>query len=333
MKKTLALVLALVLCLAMTISATAETATGLKFGIAVNTTIDNSKDAEDANGLAQVDSVAVAVLIDADGKIIDVDIDEAQTKMPFTTTGTLGEDFPAATTTKRALGADYGMAAVSKIGEWDAQIAAFCDFVIGKTLDEVKSIGMDETTKPTDVELTAGCTMSIGGFVSTLVAAMENATDTAAAATDKVGVGIVTSTSKSKDAMDGKDGLCQAYSHYAAVAANADGVVTDCKIDSTQGNVNFDATGKLTSDVEARITTKQELGEDYGMRGASAIGKEWFEQANSLAEYAVGKTAADLEGVALDDSNKTTDEELSASVTVSIDADLGAIVSALSYAK
>lgn len=332
MKKLMALLLTLSLAL-VAMSATAESASGLKLGLYVNTTASSSKDAGDADGLAQVNTTAVAVLVDAEGKIVDVDIDSVQTAMPFTATGTLGAEFPADAATKRELGDNYGMSKVSQIGEWDAQIAALCAYLVGKTADEVKNVAMDETTKPTDEELTAGCTMSIGGFISTVVSAMEAATDCDAKATDKVGLSIVTNTSHSKDAADGKDGQCQAYSFFAAVTAGEDGVITACKIDSTQGTVTFDATGKITSDLTARTATKQELGDGYGMRAASGIGKEWFEQADAFAAYVIGKTAADVEGIALDESTKPTDAELAASVTVSAGSLQSAVLKALSCAK
>lgn len=69
------------------------------------------------------------------------------------------------------------------------------------------------------------------------------------------------------------------------------------------------------------------------MKAASGIGKEWNEQADALAAYMVGKDAAAIEGIAMDESTKTTDTELSASVTVSIGSMQAATLSALSFAK
>ena len=333
MKKTLALVLALTLMLGTGLVSAAAEASGFRFGLDVNTKIASSKDAEDANGVAQVDAVIVAVLLDDQGKIADVFVDSAQTKMPFTATGTLGDNFPAEPKTKLELGTEYGMSAVSKVGEWDQQIAAFEAYVIGKTADEVAGIAVDDATKPTGADLTAGCTMSIGDYIAGVVAAAQKAVPVTATATDKVGVGTVTTTGKSKDAMDGADGLAQAYSTYAAVLVGADGKILACLIDSTQGNVNFDATGKITSDLSARIATKQELGDAYGMRAASPIGKEWFEQANAFAAYVIGKTAAEVDGIALDESTKPTDADLVASVTISAGGLKASVLKGVANAK
>ena len=336
MKKLISLLLTLALVFSFgALSATAQEGSGLKLGFAIDTTFAKSKDASaDAAGLAQADSIAAAVLVDADGKIVKVFIDNVQVKMPFTAEGKLGENFPADAQTKLELGDAYGMRAASPIGkEWNEQIAAFEAYVIGKTAEEIKGIAMDDDTKPTDADLTASVTMSIGGYQAALLSAMEKAAPVAASATDKLGLGMAVSTSKSKDAADGNDGVAQAYNTYAAVTVNAEGVVTAAAIDSTIGSVNFDATGKITSDLTARAATKQEMGDAYGMRAASPIGKEWNEQANAFAAYVVGKSATEVEGIALDDTTKPTDADLTASVTVSAGALKATVLKAIANAK
>ena len=336
MKKLISLLVTLALVMSIgAVSAAAQEGSGLKLGLAIDTTYARSKDASaDAAGLAQADSVAVAVLVDADGKIVNVYIDNVQVKMPFTAEGKLGEDFPADAKTKLELGDDYGMRAASPIGkEWYEQIAAFEAYVTGKTAEQIKGIAMDDDTKPTDADLTASVTMSIGDYSAALLAAMEKAVPVAAAATDTLGLGIVAGTDSSKDAADGKDGLAQAYNTYAAVTVNAEGTVTAAAIDSTIGKINFDATGKITSDLTARAATKQELGDAYGMRAASPIGKEWNEQANAFAAYVTGKTAAEVEGIALDDATKPTDADLTASVTVSAGDLKATVLKAIANAK
>ena len=99
---------------------------------------------------------------------------------------------------------------------------------------------------------------------------------------DKLGVGIITNMNKSKDAEADKEGQCQAYSTYVAVTTDSDGTITAAVIDSTQGTVKFDAQGKITSDLTTGVKTKRQLGDEYGMRAASGIGKEWYEQAANM---------------------------------------------------
>ncbi|MFV0343461.1 MAG: hypothetical protein ACK5JH_11345, partial [Anaerocolumna sp.] len=87
---------------------------------------------------------------------------------------------------------------------------------------------------------------------------------------------------------------------------------------ASQSDVNFDATGVVTSDLAGELKTKQELGADYGMVGNSSIGKEWFEQANALAAYVAGKTIDEVKGIALTEEGTPADADLASSVTVHI---------------
>ena len=83
-------------------------------------------------------------------------------------------------------------------------------------------------------------------------------------------------------------------------------------------NVNFSKAGKITSDLKAELKTKDELGAAYGMKKASKIGKDWNEEAAAFAKYVVGKTVAEVKGVAVNEKGEPTDKELTASVTISV---------------
>ena len=145
-----------------------------------------------------------------------------------------------------------------------------------------------------------------------------------AKAGDKLGLGVATSISKSKDAAEGADGQAQAYSFYTAVTTGADGKITSCIIDSSQGTVKFDGTGKITSDITAETKSKNVLGFDYGMLKNSKIGKEWHEQAAAFANFVVGKTVEEVKGIAVTEG-KASDADLAASVSVTI-ADMITVV-------
>jgi hypothetical protein len=129
--------------------------------------------------------------------------------------------------------------------------------------------------------------------------------------------GIITNIAKSKDAAE-EDGVAQAYSTYAAVTFGADDKITGCIIDASQSDVKFSAEGKITSDLTAALQTKDELGDNYGMKKASSIGKEWYEQANAFAEYVVGKTASEVKSIAINEETAPADAELASSVTISV---------------
>ncbi len=61
--------------------------------------------------------------------------------------------------------------------------------------------------------------------------------------------------------------------------------------------------------------TKKELKEDYGMRDASPIGKEWYEQIDALEQFIL---ANGVDAVELDADGKATNEDLKSSCTINI---------------
>lgn len=291
----------------------------LKTGLAVITTLGSSKSASaDGDGTAQIDSFITAVLVDANGKIVDCRIDAAQTKINFNSKGEITTPLDTEVKTKQELGADYGMKSKSGIGkEWNEQADFFAKYVIGKTADEVKGIAVDEQGYAADTDLTAGITVHIGDFINGVAKAVANAQNLGANAGDKLGLGVYTELSNSKNATADADGQAQAYTYYSAATFDKDGRVTSIILDASQGTVNFDASGNITSDLSAAVQTKQELKEAYGMKSKSGIGKEWYEQANAFADYAKGKTAAEVKGIALSEG-KPADADLAASVTISV---------------
>ncbi len=303
---------------AATTGETTGTAAGnaLKTGLAVVTSIASSKDAGEADGLAQTDSTVIALTVDAAGKIVDCKIDAAQTKINFSKEGKIVTPLDTVMKTKQEKGAEYGMAKASGIGkEWNDQANAFAAYVIGKTVDEVKGIALNEKGAPTDAELSSSVTVHVNEFMAAIEKAVANAKDLGAKSGDKLGLGIVTTINKSTDAGE-KEGLAQAYSMYTATTFDAAGKITSSIIDGSQANVNFTKEGKITSDLKAAPKTKNELGPEYGMKKASAIGKEWNEQAEAFAKYVVGKNVEEVKGIALNEKGTPADAELSSSVTI-----------------
>ncbi len=328
MKKVLALALVSMMVIgAMTgCSKKAEPA---KTGLAVITSLSKSANASaEAEGLAQVDSFVVAVLVGSDGKILDCQIDAAQNKMNFSVEGKLTTDITTVFKTKQELGTDYGMKGVSSISkEWNEQADAFAKFVVGKTVDEVNGIAVNDEGVASDADLAASITVRAGNFIAGVAKAVANAQDLGAKEGNELGLGIYTDMAKSKDATAEEAGLAQAYSTYTATTFDKDGKITSCVIDASQGNVNFDATGTITTDLAVAPQTKQELKDGYGMKKASGIAKEWYEQANSFAAYVVGKTVDEVNGIALTEG-VPSDADIAASVTVHVNGFQGVIAKA-----
>ncbi|SFO13262.1 hypothetical protein [Proteiniclasticum ruminis] len=294
----------------------------VKVGLGIKTSIGKSKDLTDGAATGQVDSVIVAAGFDKDGKIVSVTIDTAQDKVGFDGEMKLTSDTAVEGKSKLELGDAYGMKGASGIGkEWNEQIEAFGAWMIGKTVEEVKALELvDDVT--TNEELTSSVTIKLGGYISALEEAYANAVEVEGA--EKVGLGIVTSIAKSKS-MEGETmAVAQVDTTVVATALKADGVIAGTVIDVAQTKVEFDKDGKVASDKAAEVKSKAELGDAYGMKGASGIGKEWFEQALSLSEYMVGKTVADVTGMELAE-NVPTSEDLTSSVTIKVNGYLAAL--------
>ena len=288
-----------------------------KTGLAVITSLEKSANPGDADGLAQVDSTVVAVLVGADGKIISCKIDASQAKINFSKEGKLVTDLKTTFKSKQELGTEYGMTKASKIGkEWNEQANAFASYVEGKTVEEVKGIALKEGV-PSDADLASSVTIHVSDYIAAIEKAVANAQDLGAKSTDKLGLSVTTDLGQSKDASADAEGLAQAYSFYSAVTT-ADGKITSCYIDASQGSVNFDTKGTITTDLKVAPQTKQELKEAYGMKKVSKIGKEWNEQANAFAAYATGKTADEVKGIAISKEGLASDADLVSSVTVHV---------------
>ena len=339
MKKTLAALLPVAL-LASSLAACsggassgAAAGTSVKTGLAVITAIDSSKDAGDADGLAQVDSTVVAVTVGADGKLAKVAIDSVQTKIAIGKDGKIATPLDTVVESKDELGEGYGMKGKSGLGkEWNEQAQAFADYAVGKTVADLKGIALDEEGHATDTDVTASTTISVGDFIDAIEKAASNAQDLGAKADDKLGLGIVTNIASSKDAGD-KDGVAQAYSEYSVITLGADGKITSAITDASQTNVNFSKEGKITTDLASAFKTKDELGADYGMKGQSGIGKEWNEQAKGFSDYIKGKTPDEVKGIAVDEEGHPTASDLTSSTTIGIVDFQEAVQKAASTAK
>ena len=292
----------------------------LKTGLAV---VANAKDSKSAaaeeSGEAKYDVTMVAVLVDDNGVIQDCIIDGIAASVKFDATGALATDIAAAPQTKNELGENYGMVAWGgAIAEWDEQAAALASFAVGKTIEELKSGAIDETGKaPAGSDLATQATIYLGGYVSAIEKAVANAQHLGAQAGDALKMATMASYSSSKSADAENAGNAQLDADVTVLTMNGE-TITSCVIDSLQAKVAFDATGAVTSDVNAPVQTKNELGENYGMVAWGGAIAEWNQQAASMASYVTGKTAADVAGIAVDEGTKPTAADLASSVTIAI---------------
>jgi len=318
--KKLTILVAIFLIGVLAVSCGGTEAKAVKTGFAADTTIADSISADGAtNGEGAGYSKMVGVLVDEDGVIVDCVIDAVQTKIEFSSAGKIVTPLDTTFDSKNVLGDAYGMKVASGIQkEWNEQAAFLADYVVGKTVEDLDGIALDAEGAPTDEELTAGVTIHIAPYLAVIKEAVANATDLGAKEGDTLGLGTVTAISHSADFSAEGDGVAQAYSTYALASKDADGVITSAIIDASQANITFDAAGKLTVAVDTAFVTKNELGDDYGMKVASSIQKEWYEQAAAFASFATGKSIDDVKGVSMDAEGLVTDEELATMVTVHV---------------
>ena len=278
-----------------------------KTGYAISSEIKDDEYNKSETAL-EIDSVCAAVLVDADGKIIDVKIDEAQTKPDLKKDNGDVSDLR----TKLEKKEDYGMKSSSPIGkEWYEQVEAFEAWAKGKTAEEVKA-GIGEDGYASDADLKAGCTIYANGFATVTAKAVENATDCGAKATDTLKLGMTTSKY-----YESNETNLQYDTDYAIVTVDADGKVTSCIIDASQAKCSI-ADGKFTVEKGA-FKSKKELGDDYAMKSASPIGKEWYEQAAAYEQWCIGKTADEIKGCYGEDMS-ASDADLKAGCTITISA-------------
>ncbi|ABR50294.1 conserved hypothetical protein [Alkaliphilus metalliredigens QYMF] len=286
-------------------------------GLGHGTAIGKSKSLDgDTVPLAQVDTTMVAAGFDAEGKVVSVTIDVAQTKVDFDADVQLTSDKDGEFKTKLELGDDYGMKRASGIEkEWFEQAAALEEWMIGKTVAEIMAMELEEN-RPADADLITSATITVDTYLAALEEAYNNAVEVEAGAV-KVGLGTEISIAKSKSAEGDNGALAQVDTTMNVVALDADGVVVGTIIDVAQTKIDIDVDGQITTDKDGDFKTKVELGDDYGMKRASGIEKEWFEQAASLEEWMTGRTIAEITAMELEEGRPAeTDLVTSATVTV-----------------
>ena len=146
-------------------------------------------EASDQERTGKIDTIAAAVLLDAEGRVADVMLDEVEISVTGDSTGKVTT--PTDTRTKRQKGKDYPLAEVSGLKKgWAEQADAFGSWLEGKTPDEVKKLKTDADGKPTDADLLSGCTIAVDRYRDAVVRACENAQVLGAARGDTVKLGV-----------------------------------------------------------------------------------------------------------------------------------------------
>ena len=232
--------------------------------------------------------IALALVWDAEGKIVAARFDSVQPKFSLNADKT---DIVATdrVTTKVELADGYtGMS-----DSWKDEAAAFEAFLVGKTAAEIAALAF--VVDGADAGLVAGCTMKSSMPVfQALVAeafAYERAVSFSTSETVTLGLAIDCAVSGSV-AAGGK------ITADVAGVAVAGGKVVASMIDSMEGKYTL-AIGedqKLTVTLQQYKGTKNEQGDAYDSFSPMAGGR-WYAQAQAYANSTVGKTVADLNNI------------------------------------
>ena len=270
-------------------------------------------EASDQERAGKIDTIAAAVLLDAEGRVADVMLDEVEISVTGDSTGKV--TMPTDDRTKRQKGDDYPLAAVSSLKKgWAEQADAFGSWLEGKTPEEVKKLKTDADGKPTDADLLSGCTIAVDRYRDAVVRACENAQVLGAARGDTVKLGVeVAEMPQGLVGTDDKDAQVQAKITLAVVTMDENARVTSAIGDMTEPELSVSADGTVSAPREP-VYTKNELGDRYGMRSASALGKEWYEHSAGWCGYLKGKNAVEIGKLSTDG----TDADLKALCTISV---------------
>ncbi|MDO5725069.1 MAG: hypothetical protein Q4P29_02075 [Tissierellia bacterium] len=306
-------------------------------GLGTKVSTMSSKDAKDGKAAsAQSDVTIAAVAFDSDGKIVDIKLDVAQSKASFNEDNLGAQVEGIELKTKKELGDDYQMRGASAIEkEWFEQAEAFEKYAIGKTSDEIvtmptKAIDDYNPNCPDVPELESSCTIDVGDFLIAVQKAWENSKEANGATELKLSI---ESNIDSKPAKDGKDAMIQIDTNMVCLALDSDGKIVASEFDTVQSKLSVTEEGIVEGKFDD-VKTKKELGDDYQMRGASPIEKEWFEQVEAFENYSKNKTLDEIINMptkALDDYHPTCPDvpELESSCTI----DVGDFLSLLNKIK
>ena len=140
---------------------------------AITTDADSTVPTAEEDGVVKMYTEFGAAVVGADGKILAALNDAIQPNITVNTAGEIVET--AFKGTKRELGDDYNMVKFGNaIAEWDAQSAAFSEYTVGMSADEVAGLETKEHNGhqvTVDETLFAACTMQITGMQAVIAQA------------------------------------------------------------------------------------------------------------------------------------------------------------------
>ena len=264
---------------------------GRKLGL--GTVAGVAMDGVDAN---RVKVTVAAVVLTANGTIEECELDELEFTIrlengrvtgtpPMMTKGEMGDGYiPTEKDTGNADGAAKS---------WEEQADAFADFAEGKKPGEIT--GLATTDGKTDK--VPGCNLIVTDIIQAIDRAATNARAGAIGRDDDLHVAVVAATAKAATAEDPQYNV-----ELAAVTLNEGDKITASMTDSLSCKLTI--TDGVFTTVSGPVESKRQKGDAYGMKQASAIKREWYQQADAFDDYARGKTASEVRGITTDAAGK-----------------------------
>ena len=136
----------------------------------------------------------------------------------------------------------------------------------------------------------------------------------------KIGMGVVTEVS-------GADGKATLEATVATVVTDSSGKIVLCRLDALEKSIGITNGIVSLADAQKEVKTKKEQGEDYKMKNASPIKKEWYEQADYFAKCVVGLNSSEVSALVSKDNNLS--ETITAGCTIDTSDFIKAIVRAV----
>ena len=184
-------------------------------------------EATDQDRAGKIELAAAAVLLDGEGKLESVLLDELEVSVSADSTGHV--TLPTDWRTKRQKGDDYPLAEVSSLKKgWAEQADAFASYLIGMPPEQVSMLKVDKDGKPTAADLLSGCTIAVDRYRDAVTRACANARTLGAAKGDRGALGIEAVNGTSDiTATDDKDVNAEVDLTVVALTLDADGRVTE----------------------------------------------------------------------------------------------------------
>ena len=116
----------------------------------------------------------------------------------------------------------------------------------------------------------------------------------------------------------------------AVIVIDENGKVVSCRLDALALEAAF-ADGAI--DESKTYQSKREKGDNYNMVAWGGAIAEWYKQAEAFESYVIGKTQAEINGIAVNEDGKPTDATLAAGCTMAVSEFIKAIDNAFNSVR